>query len=124
VLENKVAILKQCPCCSKSWIDRESLLNDPEIMLVGYQVNFDALQLGFFLFNHELCCTTLAIPVKHFLNLHSGPIYKERMTGEKECPGYCLYDEELDECPVKCECAYIRNLIQIIRQWPKAERVL
>jgi hypothetical protein len=83
--------------------------------------NFDALKLGLLLFNHvyERCKTTLALEAGEFIDLYKKEIFQTRMTGTKECPGYCLYKENLQPCPANCECAYIREVIQIIRSWPK-----
>jgi hypothetical protein len=46
---------------------------------------------------------------------------EERKTGTEECPGYCLHQDELQPCPARCECAYVREIIQIIRNWPKRD---
>lgn len=93
-------------------------MEDPALNLIGYQVNFDYLEEGFFLFNHH-CNTTLAIRAGEFKDLYTGPIFSERLTNTDECPEYCLHKEELRPCPAKCECAYIREIIQIIKSWTK-----
>jgi hypothetical protein len=31
-----------------------------------------------------------------------------------------LYRNNLKPCEVKCECAYVRNIMGIIKSWPKA----
>lgn len=93
------------------------------IRLVGYQANFSNLVAGFFLFNHETedCGTSLAIEAEKFTDLHSGPIFDTRMTGTAECPGYCANPEPLEPCTNKCECAYVRDVIQTVKKWPKAD---
>jgi hypothetical protein len=90
--------------------------------LVGYQVNFDELTLGLFLFNHRVCKTTLSIRADLLRGLYIGPVFKERRTGQDDCPGYCLKSTELAGCPAECECAWVRRLLQIIRGWPKFAR--
>jgi len=110
---------KTCPLCSKIWSSREEFLSDDDLNLVGYQVNFDEITLGLFLFNHSLCKTTLAMRAEELKDLYIGPVFKGRRTGQKDCPGYCLKRMELAECPAECECAWVRRLLQIIRQWPK-----
>jgi len=110
---------KNCTTCNFKWRAREEFLTDPSVELVGYQVSFDELLLGLFLFNHK-CGTTLAIPVNKLRDLYNGPIYSERKTGGPECPGYCLRKSELRPCPAQCECAWIRELIQIISSIKKA----
>ena len=109
---------KQCPKCHDIWISREELLHDPDIQLLGYEVSFGGLVDGLFLFNHE-CGTTFALRVEDFEDLYDGPIFDEKLTGTDECPGYCLYKKNLKPCPAKCECAYVREIIQIINNYPK-----
>ena len=109
---------KRCEVCGKSWLVRSDLLSDPGVGLVGYQVNFADLVMGLLLFEHS-CGTTLAIGVLEFRDLYSGPIFQSRRTGESDCPTYCLHAEELRPCPATCECAFVREILQIIRQWPK-----
>jgi hypothetical protein len=43
------------------------------------------------------------------------------MHGTEECSEYCLYSEMIDRCPVECECAYVREVLNIVREWPKSE---
>jgi hypothetical protein len=110
---------KTCPLCARIWPSREAFLADRDIQLVGYQVNYDDLVLGLLLFNHETCKTTLAIRALQLKDLYVGPVFKDRRTGQEDCPGYCLRNSELSSCPAECECAWVRGLLQIIRRWPK-----
>jgi hypothetical protein len=110
---------KNCPVCNASWKTREDFLSDPDIQLRGYQVNFDSLRLGFFLFNHISCRNTLGTKASDFLDLHDGPAHKKRLTGSEECPGYCLHQSELRPCPARCECAYVRDVLNRLARWPK-----
>ncbi len=110
-----------CTCCNCSWETRDELLSDSRLQIVGYQVNFDDLLLGFILFNHLTCQSTLAVPAGLFRDIYDGPVFSQRATGNEECPGYCLRESELNACPAKCECAYVREILQIIRNWPRAE---
>lgn len=114
---------KSCPCCPRVWATREEFLADPRIEIIGYQVHFEALDLGLLLFNHADCRSTLAVHVKHFRDLHTGPLFATRRTGEPECPRFCLRVDELGRCPAECECAFVREILQIIRHWPKAAPV-
>lgn len=111
-------VFKQCLPCEYRWSDRDAFLGDPSIEIIGYQVNFDDLLAGIFLFNHS-CGATLALSVRNFNGLYEGPIFADRATGSDECPEYCLYPPQLDLCPARCECAYVRNIIDIIKRWPK-----
>ena len=116
-------LFKECPHCNHKWPDRETFLADETLSLIGYQANFVNLEAGFFLFNHNIpeCGTSLAIEAGEFKDLHNGPIYQERMTGKPECPGYCKQTQILDPCANKCECAYVRNVLQIVKEWPKKQ---
>ena len=109
---------KTCKSCLFKWGDLNDFLGDPGIKITGYQANFDDLAAGTFLFNHS-CGATLNLSVKNFDGLYEGPIYRERATGTKECPEYCLYQDKLDTCQNRCECGYVRDIIHIIRNWPK-----
>ncbi len=111
---------KKCTFCSYQWQTRNDFLEDASTDLIGYQVNFDNLILGFFLFNHLTCGTTMGIAAGLFSDLHEGPVYKERLTETEQCPEYCLHENQLEPCPQKCECAYVREIIQTVRQWPKS----
>ena len=117
----KEAIFKQCPACKFTWRDRNALLADPGISVIGYQVNFEELAAGFFLFNHACINTTFLLPVKDFVDLYDGPVFEERKTDSDDCPRYCLHEKILDPCPARCECAFVREVVQIIKNWPKRD---
>jgi hypothetical protein len=110
---------KKCTFCGHLWQSRKDFLEDAATDLIGYQVNFDNLSLGFFLFNHLNCGTTLGIPAGLFKDLYNGPVFTERLTNTEKCPELCLHESELEPCPEKCECAYVREIIQAVRNWPK-----
>lgn len=86
--------------------------------MIGYQVDFDELMAGLFLFNH-ICGTTLAAKADDFQDQYDGPIFTERLIGTKGCEGHCLHKDDLRPCPAKCECAYVREIVQVILNWPK-----
>jgi len=109
---------KTCPMCGFVWTEKASFLNDPNLRMIGYQVDFDELMSGLFLFHH-ICGTSLAIKAETFQYLYDGPMFTERMRGTKECGGHCLHKNDLRSCPVKCECAYVREIVQVILNWPK-----
>jgi len=114
---------KSCTCCHTEWDSREDFLTDPQIDLVGYQVNFGKPRLGYFLFNHLICKSTLALKAGLFVELYDGPVFGERRTGSDTCRGFCLHPSELSPCTEKCECAYVREVVQILRRWPKTAPV-
>ncbi|MEI7850417.1 MAG: hypothetical protein WCH86_01135 [Kiritimatiellales bacterium] len=112
---------KICTTCSQQWETREDFLADPELKLVGYQVASEDLEGGLFYFNHQHknCGTTLAIPVKEFTVLSPLPIVARRKTKQECCPGLCVRQGSLEPCPVACECNWVREILQIVSNWPK-----
>jgi len=108
---------KTCPNCGFGWPTREAFLDDPALELIGYQVNFQKLKLGCFLFNHS-CKATLALHANAFWDLYQGAFFQERATGSDQCPAYCLHQDVLDPCHAKCECAFVREILQVIKNWP------
>jgi len=113
-------MFKRCPNCGYKWPTREELLIDPDIELLGYQVNFERLKAGIILFNHT-CKGTLALYVTDFADLYTGPIFTQRATGSEQCPGHCLHQDDFRPCPAKCECAYVRHILQKLKNWPKCK---
>ena len=109
---------KKCSKCGFVWPERASFLDDPNLRLIGYQADFEELMAGTFLFNHT-CKTTLAIKADDFQDLYDGPMFTERMEGTEECGGHCLHKDDLRPCPMKCECAFVREIVQVILNWPK-----
>jgi hypothetical protein len=115
---------KKCSCCEIPWFTRDEFIQDGQIELVGYQANFCQLELGYLLFNHLNCESTIAVHAGLFKDLYSGPIFGQRLTDSEVCQGLCKDSVALETCDQKCECAYIREILQIIRTWPKADRLL
>ena len=116
-----MSVFKKCTCCNHPWVSRDEFLEDSKLQLVGYQVNFGELELGYFLFNHLICLSTIAVPAGLFRDLYDGPVFSERLTESEACPGHCLHDDILQPCLASCECAYVREILQIVRNWPKSE---
>ena len=115
---NRESFYKICKTCDFKWGDLNDFLGDPDTIITGYRVNFDELAAGTLLFEHS-CGATLNLFVNEFKGLHEGPTIRKRATGTEECPEYCLYQDKLDICPANCECAYVRDIIYIIKSWPK-----
>ena len=114
----KNIMFKTCPCCGADWKLQSNFLEDADIDLIGYQVHFEELTAGFFLFNHS-CKTTMAVQVDGFTDLYDGPVFSSRDTGNESCSELCLQENNLEFCYAECECAYVREILQIIREWPK-----
>ncbi len=104
-----------CPNCRASWKTREDFLNDRNVFICGYQVNFVDIKAGFFLFNH-ICGTTFTLDVRAFADLYHGPVFNKKATGTDQCPGHCLHKNNLDPCPAECECAYVRDVVQTLKK--------
>lgn len=103
---------KVCQVCGQTWASRSDFLVDSKVTLSSYHVNFDALENGYFLFIHT-CEARLTLAVAELSDLYDGPIFEQRKTGNEECPGYCLYPHELSPCTAECECAYVREIMQL-----------
>lgn len=109
---------KKCPMCKAVWKSREEFIGDTALVLDGYQVNFDYLHLGLFYFTHNVegCFSTMAMPAAEFVDLNPATPHFERKTNSNECPAYCLHKDNLQRCPLKCECAFVRDVLGIIQQ--------
>jgi hypothetical protein len=113
-------MFKECPMCGNIWKNREAFLTDPNLVIIGYQARFEKIKDGLFLFNHA-CQTTLAVEVMEFDDLYKGPKYDMSLFDTDECSELCLDMNNLDACGAKCKYAYVRDIIQIIKNWPKIE---
>lgn len=109
-----------CEVCGRSWSTRDDFLCDSEVVPIGYQANFVALDRGLFLFNHS-CQGTMSLEVHVFADMYDGPIYRERLLGGDSCADYCLHSNLLRPCPNECECAYVREILQRLKGLSKQE---
>jgi hypothetical protein len=109
---------KCCSLCGHCWASRARFLDDPSISIVGYQAYTEEVSRGILLFNHG-CGTTLALGVTEFQDLYDGVIYSERLAGTPRCPQRCFNAKDLEPCPNPCAGAWVRELIQRIKRWPK-----
>lgn len=121
VFKGAPVTFKRCTSCGYAWESRDAFLGDPEIELIGFQVDAVKPEEGLFLFNHvdATCGSTLAIRAREFLDLHQGSMFGEKMAGTDRCVGHCLHADDLHPCPARCECAYVRAVLPVIREWPK-----
>ena len=106
-------MFRSCSKCGDVWETREVFLTDENLRIIGYQPHFQELKLGLFLFNLR-CGTTLSLRAEDFLDLYEGTVFTERLQDTPACPGYCLHQSELRPCPAQCECAFIREIMNII----------
>ncbi len=107
-------MFKACNTCKHVWATCHEFVADPNVSVIGYQVNFKDLETGLLFFNHS-CNNKIAIRADAFADLYNGPIFEETKIGTDECPEYCLDKEDLRPCPVECECAYVREIIQLFK---------
>ena len=111
-------IFVKCTCCGFAWNVRDNFLTDQTIHLIGYQASFRGPDNGLLMFNHR-CDTTFSIRVSKFRDLYKGPIFTDSRKGTKDCHGFCLIEDELHRCPERCRYAYVREILQIVKNWPK-----
>ncbi|HBH29779.1 MAG TPA: hypothetical protein DDX99_13225 [Desulfofustis sp.] len=112
---------KTCTSCGKIWRSRDDFLSDPETAVIGYQGSSIDPDHGFFYINHatDPCQTTLAIMVREFSDLYNGEEPEKHLTGAHPCPEHCFYKDNLSDRPERCECRFIRTIMQRIKTWPK-----
>lgn len=115
-------MFEQCPSCKAPWPTRAGFLADPDVRLIRYRTVFSDLLAGVFLFQHR-CEGLVTIHASEFADLYDGPIFETRQTGGTKCPGYCLHVEELRPCPVQCQCAFLREIVHLIHNWPKRAEI-
>ena len=116
-------VFKKCSGCGHPWISREDFLSDSQVKLIGYQVHYEELETGYFMFNHlkPACLTTLGVHTGLFRDLYKGEVFHTRLSNSVKCPGYCQHSDNLKTCPEKCECNFVREVMQILLRWPKSE---
>lgn len=117
---------KICSMCATKWETLDDFINDPLLFINGYQAHFERLGQSLFYFTHqkEGCFSTIAIKAEEFLSLYSGKQYKERRTNKEDCPLYCFEKEQLDRCDAFCECAFNREIIEIVKTKQNNKRLL
>jgi hypothetical protein len=115
------SLFKKCTMCKKEWPERDGFLSDPKLEMIGYQADIESLENGIFLFNHyeKDCGSTIAVRVNQFRDLYHGPVFSQCLFGTEECHELCLHKFNLKPCPAKCECSYVRELVQIVKNWSK-----
>jgi hypothetical protein len=114
-------VFKTCPSCKSEWETREEFLSDDCLKLNGYQIDVRSLDHGLLLFTHlrDGCFSTMSIYVREFNSVYSGERYSENKAQSAECPRYCFNEKKLDRCEAKCECAFVREIIQHVNKYPK-----
>jgi len=113
---NKKKNFKTCPRCSFSWDSRKAFLADPKLELKRYKADLKAPQYGMFFFTHQTasCSSTITMLVNDFRSLYPGKISPKNKAFSEDCPGYCLEETQLARCDVSCQCAFARDIVQIL----------
>ena len=117
--EGKVpSLFKVCPTCGHIWQSRNDFIMDGDVNIVGYQSNMTDIEKGVFLFNHNVdnCGSTIALHVKNFMDLYTGPRFSEPKVGTGECEKRCLEYSDIERCKTDCRYAYIREIMQFMRK--------
>jgi hypothetical protein len=104
----------KCKKCNTLWKNRNDFITDTEVEIFAYQVHFENLKEGLFLFNHS-CGDTIALKAAEFSDLYTGKVFDKSQAGTENCGEHCMHANDLDPCPAACECAYVREIIQIIK---------
>jgi hypothetical protein len=104
---------KICTSCERRWDTREQFLDDPTIVLLGYQSFLPDDVLGLFMFNHD-CGTTLTIRAARLEDLHDGPIYRARRDWVQHGAETCLASSTDHACPPTCECEYVKHVSEAV----------
>jgi hypothetical protein len=109
---------RECPKCRHLWPDGESFLSDSSLRFLGYQVNYEELNDGLFLFVHHIpsCGTSLAVKPGDFINMHKWPVFGDCLANTEQCAGHCPNVDDLNPCPQPCNCAYVRDIMQGVKQ--------
>lgn len=119
---NDIVIFKKCPLCGQTWRSRKEFLEERALELNGYLADFESIENGMFFFTHHIdgCFSTMTILAKDFIDMYTGIKYTERKKDREECPGYCLQKNQLNRCEAACEYAFVREIIQKIREYQGA----
>lgn len=117
-------LFKTCPGCFVTWESMEAFLADPHLELNGYKADFKELEYGMFFFTHGIqpCRSTMTLMVNDFKSLYTGKTYTENKALSAECPRYCIDEKQLARCDALCECAYVREIMQIILERQSAAK--
>ena len=119
---------KICAYCQQAWKTRDEFLSDADIILVGYQPHFKNMEEGLFLFNHQVCTSTMSVISHKFRDLYTGPFYASNKLNNDElnyddCPDFCLFKHKMHGCLQQCERAFVSEVIQILTMWKKEDKV-
>jgi hypothetical protein len=118
-------IYKQCSYCQQTWRQREDMVRDPEVELIGYQAYFDQPADGLFLFTHNAagCRTTIAVRAGDFEDYAADSAAAIPSAGAVVCPGHCLHHDNLEPCGADCEMRWVREAMRLLRRHAVPETI-
>ena len=119
-------VFKACPACHAEWRSEASMLRDPDVRLIGFQLLSDgcqpgSCQSGVFVFSHETCGTSLAMETAAAVGLTHGsiPVLSRSACSVGRGGDHCLGARAGGECPRECICEFVWRVTRLIRDWPK-----
>lgn len=112
-------MFKKCFNCNFEWNSIDEFIHDKSNKYIGYQADFKDPIKGAFLFNHK-CRTTMAVPVPlladYFL-IQNNTDAKYNPGTAKDCPKFCLTENNIENCPVTdCKGYWVRLIIKKIKE--------
>jgi hypothetical protein len=108
------APFKTCPNCGAVWPSRRELIEDPNVVLTGYQVHFKPEQPGHFCFIHS-CRGSFGIDAGAFADLVTGELFAPPPTDSAFLQRRCLCRPRAKPCPPRCECAAVAAITTIVK---------
>ena len=117
-----MAPFKTCTLCETRWASRNAMMADPDVALLGYQAFSKDPVEGMLLFNHLTCRTTLAVKVRSFQDLRQDGGQTRTLAGTDACSGHCASTTNLETCTRPCRGAWVRQVLQTVKTWPKSAR--
>jgi DNA-binding CsgD family transcriptional regulator len=114
------SVFRHCPTCLTKWSFRGAFLSDPEVEFLGYHPLSGGNPAGVMLFKHMGCGTNLPCPLEWFQPLTNLPMLGGSCSagaGGDHCLGQG--QDPSTPCPLRCVCAFVWHVTQVIRGWPR-----
>lgn len=130
-METSSLYFKTCPLCSTSWYTIDDFIRDSEIEVIGYQPHPEKTGAGLFIFGHRHCNSSISVQLEALSDLQVcltqdadsvyiiGPDMIQEENSTEVCYTNCLRKTDSSNGNKRCECAYVREVIQLIKHLPK-----
>jgi hypothetical protein len=115
----RTVCFKHCPTCNVLWRQQSQFLSDPEVKFLGFRPAATPESLALIVFNHARCDTRLTFTLETFAELTVFPILCASCAITHKDTDYCLAGASGRPCPALCICAFVHNVSESIRAWPK-----